>query len=41
MAANSAIFGSILANFELVRDIINDLVTCKYEDDPIKMKALE
>ena len=41
MAANSAILGSILPNFELVRDIINVLVTCKYEEDPIKMKALE
>ena len=27
--------------FELVRDIMVVLVTCKYEEDLIKMKALE
>ena len=26
---------------KLVRDVIDVLVTCKYEEDPIKMKALE
>ena len=31
-AANSAVLGRIWLKFELVRDIINDLVTCKYED---------
>ena len=31
----------IWPNFELVRDVMDVLVTCKYEDDPIKMKALE
>ena len=35
-AANSAVLGPIWPNFELVRDIMNDLVTCKYEEDPIK-----
>ena len=28
-------------NFELVQDVMDVLVTCKYEEDPIKMKALE
>ena len=36
MAANSAVLGPIWPNFELVRDVIDDLVTCKYEEDPIK-----
>ena len=47
-AANSAVLGPIWPNFELVRDDIDVLVTCKYEEDPIKnegarskMKALE
>ena len=35
-AANSAVLGQILPNFELVRDVINDLDTCKYEVNPIK-----
>ena len=34
--ANSAVLGRILLKFELVRDIIDVLVTCKYEEDPIK-----
>ena len=33
--ANSAVLGPIWPNFELVRDVINVLVTCKYEEDPI------
>ena len=28
--------GPIWPNFELVRDIMDVLVTCKYEEDPIK-----
>ena len=36
MAANSAVLGPIWPNFELVRDIIDALVTCKYEEDRIK-----
>ena len=40
-AANSAVLSPIWPNFELVRDFINVLVTCKYEEHPIKMKALE
>ena len=28
--------GRIRSNFELVRDIMNVLVTCKYEKNPIK-----
>ena len=35
-AANSAVLGQIWLKFELVRDIIDDMVTCKYEEDPIK-----
>ena len=35
-AANSAVLGPIWPNFELVRDVIDVLVTCKYEKDPIK-----
>ena len=33
---NSAVLGPIWPNFELVRDLINVLVTCKYEEDLIK-----
>ena len=35
-AANSAVLGPIWPNFELVRDLMDVLVTCKYEEDPIK-----
>ena len=35
-AANSAVLGPIWPNFELVRDVMDILVTCKYEKDPIK-----
>ena len=35
-AAYSAVLGPIWPNFELVRDVMNVLVTCKYEEDPIK-----
>ena len=35
-AANSAVRGRILPNFELVRDIMVVLHTCKNEEDPIK-----
>ena len=35
-AANSAVLGPIWPNLELVRDVMNVLVTCKYEEDPIK-----
>ena len=38
-AANSAVLGPIWPNFELVRDLIDVLVTCKYEEDPIKNKG--
>ena len=42
-AANSAVLGPIWPNFELARDVMDVLITCKYEEDPIrtKMKALE
>ena len=36
MADNYAVLGPIRPNFELVRDVMNVLVTCKYEEDPIK-----
>ena len=35
-AANSAVLNPIWSNFELVRDVMDVLVTCKYEEDPIK-----
>ena len=35
-APNSAVLGPIWPNFELVRDVMDVLVTCKYEEDPIK-----
>ena len=35
-AANSAVLGPIWPNFENVRDLMNVLVTYKYEEDPIK-----
>ena len=38
-AVNSAVFGRILLKFKLVRDIIDVLVTCKYEEDPIKNES--
>ena len=34
--ANSAVLGPIWPNFELVRDVMDVLVTCKYEEDAIK-----
>ena len=39
MAANSAVLCPIWPNFELVRDVIDVLVTCKYEEDPIKSEG--
>ena len=38
-AANSVVFGPIWPNFELVRDVMNILATCKCEKDPIKNKG--
>ena len=35
-AANSAVRGRILPNFELVQDIMVVLHTCNNEEDPIK-----
>ena len=35
-AANSAVLDRIWLKFELLRDIIDVLATCKYEEDPIK-----
>ena len=35
-AANSAVLGPIWPNFELVRDVMDVLVTYKYEEDLIK-----
>ena len=39
-AANSAVLSPIWPNFELVRDVIDVHVTCKYEEDPIKNKGV-
>ena len=36
---NSAVLGPIWPNFELVRDVMDVLVTCKYEEDPIKNES--
>ena len=38
-AANSTILGTFWPNFELVRDVMDVLGTCKYEEDPIKNKG--
>ena len=35
-SAYSAVLGPIWPNFELVRYVMDVLVTCKYEEDPIK-----
>ena len=35
-AANSTVLGPIWPNFELVLDLIDVLITCKYEEDPTK-----
>ena len=37
-ADNSAVRGRIWAKFELIRDIVVILVTCKNEEDPLKNK---
>ena len=39
MAANSAVLRPIWPNFELVRDVIDVLITCQYEEDPIKNRG--
>ena len=39
-AANTAVLGPIWPNFVLVPDLINVLITCKYEDDPIKNEGV-
>ena len=38
-AANSAVHGPIWSNFELVRDFMVVLLTCKNEEDPIKNRG--
>ena len=37
-AANSAVRGQIWPKFELIRDIVVTLVTCRNEEDPLKNK---
>ena len=37
--ANSPVLGRIWLKFKHVRDIIDVLVTCKYEEDPIQNKG--
>ena len=38
-AANSAVLGPILPNFELVLDVMDVLVTLKNKEDPIKNES--
>ena len=38
-ADNSAVKGRIWLKFELIRDVMAILVTCKYEEDPIKIES--
>ena len=38
-AANSEVRGGILPKFELIQSFIFVLVTCKYEEDPIKIEV--
>ena len=40
-AANSAVHSPIWPNFKHVRDIMDVLVTCKYEEDPIKNEGVK
>ena len=40
-ATNSEVSDGILPKFELIQAFIVVLVTCKHEEDPIKMKELE
>ena len=40
-AANSAVLGPIWPNFELLRDVMDVLFTCKYEQDLIKNEGTE
>ena len=35
-AANSVVSGPIWMKFELIRDVMHDLITCKYKKDRIK-----
>ena len=37
--SNSAVLGPIWPNFELVRDVMDVLITCLYEEDPIKNRG--
>ena len=39
MAANSAVLGPILPNFEVVREVIDVLITYQYEEDPTKNRG--
>ena len=38
---NSAVLGPIWPKFEVVQDIIDALVICKYEEGPIKNEGVE
>ena len=38
-AANSAVHGPIWPNFKLVQDVMDVLITCEYEEDPIKNRS--
>ena len=39
-ASNAKVNGSIRSEIEVIRDFMLGLITCKYEEDLIKMKAL-
>ena len=39
-AANSIVLGPIWPYFVLVRDVMDVLVTCKYEEDPMKNEGV-
>ena len=41
MRANSEVSGGILPKFKLIQAFMVGLITCKNEEDPSKMKALE
>ena len=38
-AANSGVLGPIGPNFELFRDVMDVLISCQYEEDPIKNRG--
>ena len=41
LKGSSKVIGRILLNFETIRDVMIVLITCKSQEDPSKLKALE